>query len=119
MSLEFYRVLHAFGALLLFLSLGGILFAARDQHMPRIAMILHGVALLVMVFAGVGMVHQSADTATEISWGPGLYAKSGCWVLLAVMPTLLKKGLLGRYGALLLTIAAGGAAAWIAIMKPV
>ena len=117
MSLEFYRVLHAFGALLLFLSLGGILFAARDQHMPRIAMILHGVALLVMVVAGVGMVHKSADTATEISWG-GLNAKIGCWVLLAVMPTLLKKGLLGRYGALLLTIAAGGAAAWIAIMKP-
>ena len=67
MSLDFYRVLHASGALLLFLSLGGIFFATKDHRPPKIAMILHGIALLVMLVAGVGMVHKSADTVTPIS----------------------------------------------------
>jgi hypothetical protein len=118
MSFEFYRVLHACGALLLFLSLGGILLTPKDQKPAKLAMILHGVALLIMVVAGVGTVHKSADTAIPLKWGAWLYAKIGCWVLLAILPVLIKKGLVPRFLGLLLAIAAGAAAVWIAMEKP-
>lgn len=118
MTPEIYRVLHATGALLLFLALGGILLAPKDQKPPKMAMILHGIALLIMVVAGVGVVHKSADTATPIAWENWLFAKIGCWVFLAALPILIKKGMLPRFLALLLVIAIGGTAVWLAMAKP-
>ena len=114
MSPEIYRVLHIVGALLLFLSLGGVLLVPGDQKASKLVMPLHGIALVIMVVAGVGVVHKSAD----LSWQPWLFAKIGCWVFVAVLPVLVRKGILSRFIGLLLAIAAGAAAVWLAQMKP-
>ena len=114
MSPEIYRVLHATGALLLFLSLGGVLLAPAGAKPSKAAMALHGIALLLMVVAGVGTVHKDAS----VDWGNWLYAKIGCWVFLAALPILVRKGMLPRMVALLLAIAAGAAAIWLAQAKP-
>lgn len=114
MSPEIYRVLHAVGALLLFLSLGGLLLAPADGKPSKLAMPLHGLALLVMVIAGVGTVHKDPS----VDWGNWLYAKIGCWVFLAVLPVLVRKGMVPRVLGLLLAIAAGATAVWLAQAKP-
>ena len=93
--------------MLLFLSLGAILFAPKDHKPSKLAMMLHGLALLVMVVAGVGVVHKSADTATPLKWEPWLYAKIACWLFLALLPMLIKRGLLPRLFGLVLAIAVG------------
>ena len=114
MTPDLYRVLHAAGALLLFLSLGGVLLLPADAKPVKMSMALHGIALLLMVVAGVGTVHKYAG----LNWGNWLYAKIGCWVFLAVLPVLVRKGMLPRMLGLLLAIAAGGAAVWLAQTKP-
>ncbi len=114
MSPEIYRVLHVVGALLLFLSLGGVLLVPGDQKASKLVMPLHGIALLIMVVAGVGVVHKD-DT---VSWQPWLYAKIGCWLFVAVLPVLVRKGTISRFVGLLLAIAAGATAVWLAQMKP-
>ena len=77
-------------------------------------MALHGIALLVMVVAGVGTVHKDPS----VDWGNWLYAKIGCWVFLAALPILVRKGMVPRMLGLLLAIAAGAAAIWLAQAKP-
>ena len=114
MTPDFYRVLHVIGVLLLFLGLGGALLGGKDGKPGRGSMALHGIGLLVMVVAGVGTVHK--DDAVD--WGNWLYAKIGCWVLLAVMPVLVRRGVLSRFVALLLSIGLGGTAVWLAQTKP-
>ena len=118
MSFEFYRVLHACGALLLFLSLGGILLTPKDQKPAKLAMILHGVALVIMVVAGFGAVAASKHNDVPLTWEPWLFAKIGCWVFVAILPVLIKKGLVPKFFGLLLAIAAGSAAVWLAMAKP-
>lgn len=114
MTVEFYRVLHASGALLLFLSLGGVLLTPADHKPSKMTMALHGLALLIMIVAGVGTVHKDDG----VDWGNWLYAKIGCWVLLAAMPVLVRKGMVPRMFGLLLAIAAGATAVWLAQTKP-
>ncbi len=114
LSPEMYHFLHAAGALLLFLSLGGVLLTPAGAKPSKMAMALHGIALLVMGVAGFGAV--SKDPA--IDWGNWLYAKIGCWVFLAALPVLVRKGMVPRMLALLLAIAAGATAVWLAQAKP-
>jgi hypothetical protein len=113
MTPEFYRVLHVAAALLLFLSLGGVLLTPTDAKPSKLVMPLHGIALLAMVFAGVGTVHKEG-----IEWGNWLYAKIGCWVFLAALPILVRKGMVPRMLGLLLAVAAGATAVWLAQTKP-
>jgi len=114
MTPEFYRVLHVVGVLVLFLGLGGALLGSKDGKAPRSAMVLHGVGLLIMLVAGIGTVHK--DDAVD--WGNWLYAKIGCWVLIAAMPTLVKKRMVPGSVGLILVIALGAAAVWLAQTKP-
>ena len=58
MTPEFYRVIHVTCALLLYLSLGAVVFGPRDEKPSKLAMMLHGIALLLMVVAGVGIWHK-------------------------------------------------------------
>lgn len=116
MTPETYRLLHVVGVLLLFLGLGGILASAGKDggKAPRTFQLMHGIGLLVMLIAGIGFAHKSA-----ISLGsPWLLSKMAIWVILAAMPTLVRKGVLPRVAALILIIALGAAAAWLARAKP-
>lgn len=114
MTPDIYRVIHVTCAFLLFLSLGAVVFGPKDSKPPKLAMALHGVALLLMVVAGVGVVHKDDG----VDWGNWLYAKIGCWLFVGVLPVLVRKGMVPRFLALVLALAAGGAAAWLAISKP-
>lgn len=113
MTPEIYRVIHVTCALLLYLSLGAVVFGPKDSKPPKFAMAMHGVALLLMVVAGVGAWHKAG-----LEWQHWLTAKIGCWLFVGALPVLVRKGMVPRFLGLLLALAAGGAAAWLAITKP-
>lgn len=114
MTPEIYRLLHVVGALLLFLGLGGQLTHEAGKA-PKLAGALHGLGLLVLVVAGVGVMHKSEP---KLEWQPWVFAKIGGWVLLGAMPVLVKRGLLPRALALLLVLGIGAGAAWLGLSNP-
>ena len=116
MSPDLYRLIHVGSAFLLFLSLGAVL-AHEPGKAPRWSMMLHGIALLAMAVAGVGVMHKSEP---KLEWQPWVFAKIGAWVLLAVLPVLVKRRLLPRFVAFVLVLGLGVGAAWLglATQKP-
>jgi len=116
MSPEFYRVAHMVGVLMLFLGLGGMLAAVgRDgPRPPAIFPAMHGIGLLLMLVAGIGRAHR-----LDYGWPNWLLLKIGCWFVIALLPTLAKRGLLTRSVAVLLAIALGTVAFWLAVAKPI
>ena|SRR5688572_3220740 len=112
MSVDFYRVLHLIGVLMLFLGLGGM-FAVTDGKAPKLYSVLHGVGLLVMAVAGVGTLHKA-----NLAWDNVIFAKIACWVLLGAAPFLVRRGVLPRVSALVLVLVIGGVAIWLAKTKP-
>jgi hypothetical protein len=112
MSPDVYRLLHLAGVLMLFLGLGGVL-ASEAGKGSKLFPALHGVGLLVMVVAGIGVAHKSG-----YGWPAWLIAKIACWVVIGAVPTLLKRGVLPRFVALLLVLVVGATAAWLARAKP-
>jgi hypothetical protein len=112
---ETYRFLHVFGALLLFLGLGGVFTTgARQGDKPStLYLALHGIGLLLMLIAGIGFAHKSG-----LGWPGWMIAKIGCWVLIAAMPVLLRRGILPRTAVLVITLGLGAAAIWLVQTKP-
>jgi hypothetical protein len=114
---ETYKLLHLVGLILVFLGFGGLLLGSRDADAPpsRMAMILHGVGMLVMLVAGFGVLARMS-----ISWPwPGwVFAKFGAWLLIGALPVLYKRRLVPSIVVLVFAIAIGATAAWIAINKP-
>ena len=115
MSAEFYRIAHVLGVLMLFLGLGGMFAAAGKEgsKAPALFPVLHGLGLLVMIVAGVGQAHKLG-----YGWPMWMLLKIGCWVVIAVLPTLAKKKIVPWAVALLFAIALGGTAIWLAVAKP-
>ncbi len=116
MSAEFYRIAHIVGVLMLFLGIGGMLAHAGKGggKAPALFAILHGLGLLVMLVAGIGQAHELG-----YGWPPWLLLKIGCWVIIAVLPTLSKRGVLRAAMTLLSALLLGGAAIWLAVQKPI
>lgn len=114
MSPETYRWLHVVGVLLLFLGLGGAFaHAGSGGKTPAAFLVLHGVGLLVMLVAGIGYVHKK-----PLAWDNWVLAKIACWVLLGALPMLVKRGVVPRLLGVMLALALGGAAIWLAQAKP-
>jgi hypothetical protein len=114
MSPEFYRIAHVVGALMLFLGLGGVLAnVGRDGKGGALFLALHGIGLLVMLVAGIGFAHKSG-----LGWPNWLLAKIGCWLVLAVVPVMLRRAMLSRFVALLFVLGVAAAAVWLARAKP-
>ena len=115
MPAETYRLLHVVGALMLMVGLGGILAtASRDgSKPPMLFLALHGVGLLALLVAGIGFAHKS-----NLGWPNWMLAKIACWVLLAALPILVRRGVLPRGVAALLVIGLGALAAWLARVHP-
>ena len=87
MSYGFYKVVHLFGILLLFISLGTLAATARAEGGPlkRIAGAAHGIALIIVLVAGFGLMARLNMFGSIALWA---WAKIGLWFLLglAVLP---------------------------------
>lgn len=112
MSYEIYRLIHLGGLMLLFFGLGAAVFSSQEK--PRGGMALHGIGVLMMLVAGFGMLAKRGYSATE-GW---VLAKIGVWVVLAILPVLVRKKKLPATIGLLLAVGAGVGAAYLAVNKP-
>ena len=117
MSYELYRVLHVFAIILLFTSLGTLAATAgsRGPFLRRVAGIAHGVALVIILVAGFGLLARLNMFGAIPNWA---WAKFGLWLLLgmAVVPLNRKPEWAPVIWVGLPFI--GGLAAWLAITKP-
>ena len=87
-----YIFLHLFGVLLLFGSLGGLALHVmnggdRESNTQRkLIMMSHGISLIIILVAGVGMIHRSSAFTFAEGW---VHAKLGIWVVLGAAPAII------------------------------
>jgi hypothetical protein len=129
MSLVAYKLLHVAGVFFLFAAIGGSILANREgaagAAARKLTGITHGLALLLIAFAGFGALAKlkaySGQTDIEAMAGlPGwVWGKVVIWLLLGAAPFVLrKKPSLGVLFWWLLPLL-GAVAAWLALYKPV
>lgn len=120
MSYSFYKILHMIGIMTLFVGLASILILAfvgqlKSSRAKMIGFATHGLGLFLMILSGFGMAAKLQMFAELPGW---LYAKIGIWLLLGLAISLLKRKPQWAFGNLIVVIALGGTAAWLAITKP-
>jgi hypothetical protein len=103
------KTLHLAGVIALFTSLGAILLGGSAKTS---ATILHGLALLLVLFAGFAMLGK--PPMNHAWW----MIKLGLWLFLGLAPALAKRKVLPAPLVLLLALAAGVGAAWLGMARP-
>lgn len=119
MSLLAYKVLHLLGMFLLFAALGAMtLLQKQGAERSKLASISHGVALLILLVSGFGLLARLGITH-DWSWPPWVYLKIVIWLLLGAALVAVRRA--PRLAALWwwLFPLLGGVAAWLALYKPV
>ncbi len=115
MTLELYRVLHVLGLALLMISTGVALASPKDAP-HKASMIFHGVGLLLLLVAGFGMLSRLGLSAPN-DWQSWIWAKIGAWVFAAVLPVLVRRGVIPRPLGWIVALAIAGFAAYAGITK--
>jgi len=120
MSLEFYKILHISGLILLFFGLSSALTVKMvgvnfTGSVKKMAFITHGVGLLLLLVGGFGMLARLGITGGLPNW---VLAKLGVWLLLGGAVALAKRK--GQWGTplMVLFVALGILATWLGITKP-
>jgi hypothetical protein len=114
MSLEFYKVLHMAGLAMMLMGFGGLLLPPKEAPRPRMAMILHGTGLAVMVVAGFGSL---AKLDIDFSH-PWVICKFVLWLVVGALPPLVRADTVPRAFAWVVVVALVACGAWLAIAKP-
>jgi len=120
-SYEVYKILHLWGIMLLFTSVGGLCILsmkARPQNSEagrKLAMSVHGIALVLILVTGFGLL---ARLGIMTGWPLWVWLKLGIWVILGGVVVLIRR-MPQAAGLLFLVIPLLGAiAAFLAIYKP-
>lgn len=121
MTYTFYKVLHIFSIVLLFVSIGGLSLHGinggnkESNKASKLVAITHGVAMLLILTAGFGLMARLGFTKT---WPVWLYPKLVIWLLMGgSLAVLQRKPEWGKILWWVLPMLAA-AAAYLAIAKP-
>lgn len=112
MDPQIYKVLHLVGVMLLFFGVGAVVLGV-DAAKRKVAMMSSGIGLVLLLVAGFGMI-------AKLQYGfPGwVIAKIVIWLVMGVLPVLVKKGKLAGTSGWIVAIVLGAVAAWLGVMKP-
>lgn len=116
-----YKLLHYAGLFLLFTSLGGLcalrLAGSPGPQGERWLKILHGVALLMILVAGFGLLARIGQAAPG-GWAAWVWLKLALYAFLGAAPVLIQRAerLVGLLLVLLPLLGLGGAL--LALYKP-
>ncbi len=96
MSLQLYKVLHIAGVLLAFAALGGAILRAvadtRDGAPGRkLALTTHGVALLLILISGFGMLAKLALGPQQWGLPPWVWLKLLIWLVIGAAIALIRR----------------------------
>lgn len=90
-SYELFQILHIFGIVLLFMSIGALAFhglagGTRETNPARgLVAATHGIGVLLLIVAGFGMLHTKYGGALP-GW---VHPKLLIWLVLAAAPSIL------------------------------
>jgi hypothetical protein len=117
MSLVMYKLLHIVGILFLFIGLGGLLRSGGAAEGRKLAVMLHGIGLVVILVAGFGALARIGMSNPAI-WPAWLWIKTVIWLLLGAAPAIIKRA--PRLVPLLWVAlpVLGGVAAYLALNNP-
>jgi hypothetical protein len=117
MSYEFYKILHIFSVLLLFMALGTVAAtgSADGGRLRRLGGVAHGVALAIILVAGFGLLAKLRMFGSIPGW---VLIKLGLWVLLGLAVLPLRRRPEWTVWLWPLIPVVGGLAAWLAVTKP-
>ena len=121
LSYEIYKLLHLFGIIMLFVSIGGVMLYAlnggtkADNTWRKTAAITHGIGLVFVLVAGFGLL---ARVGISWPWPGWVFVKLIIWLVLGGVTGLIYKlGPTGK-GLWYVVILLGVIAAYMAIFKP-
>jgi hypothetical protein len=121
LSYEIYKLLHLFGIIMLFMSVGGVMLYAlnggtkADNTWRKTAAITHGIGLVFVLVAGFGLL---ARVGISWPWPGWVFVKLIIWLVLGGVTGLIYKlGPTGK-GLWYVVILLGVIAAYMAIFKP-
>jgi hypothetical protein len=121
LSYEIYKLLHLFGIIMLFVSIGGVMLYAlnggtkADNTWRKTAAITHGIGLVFILVAGFGLL---ARVGISWPWPGWVFVKLIIWLVLGGVTGLIYKlGPTGK-GLWYVVILLGVIAAYMAIFKP-
>ena len=107
-----------FGLAVVMLGLGAILGPGRDAPgSRRWGNLLHGTGLFLMLVGGFGMMARLGIGGPG-SWPVWLIVKMGIWLLLALLPVAVRRGVVPRSISWLIAAFLVATAAWSALIKP-
>jgi len=120
MPITFYTLLHIIGIILLVQSVTAAVYHAMSrpgEPDPRRKMltITHGVAMLLMLVSGFGMLARLGLTDGLPPW---IYGKLLIWLVFGASIALVNRGKGSPMVWWVLIIVLGGAAGWLGIFKP-
>lgn len=117
MTYPLFKLLHLFGVLLLFASIGGALVLqlaqSASERARKLAGLTHGISLLLMLLAGFGALAKLGA-----GFPPWAVGKLVIWLLLAASPVVIRKAPNLAAALWWLLPLLGSAAAYLAIYKP-
>ncbi|HEY2572649.1 MAG TPA: hypothetical protein VGH65_01230 [Verrucomicrobiaceae bacterium] len=115
MSLPFYHIIHLVSVMMLFVGTG-LGLAAVDHVSPRkCGAILRGIALLLLLVTGFGMLAKLGIMKSIPLWA---WIKVAIWLIAAVLPVFVKRKMISGTIAVFIALALGAVAAWLGYLKP-
>ena len=119
MMIEFYKLLHLLGIMMLFLGLGGLLMANASTSSVKtkikiLGSISHGVGLMLIIVSGFGLTARLSLSPLP-TW---IYAKLLVWLMLGGAIVLAKRKASMTFTLALLFCGLGLSAAYLALIKP-
>lgn len=94
MSYDFYRIIHISFIALLLLSLGGLwafysVEAQKKDAVKKYLLLFHGISIMFILIAGFGLMARLQIKSFPL-W---IHIKLALWLLIAVAPFALRKGI--------------------------
>ncbi|MDH3598715.1 MAG: hypothetical protein OEU26_03635 [Candidatus Tectomicrobia bacterium] len=119
LSDEIYKLIHLFGVIMIFVSVGGIMLYAlnggtkADNTLGKTAAITHGIGLVFVLVAGFGLLARK-----NIGWEGWVFVKLFIWIVLGGVTGLIYK--LGTRGQWLwyVVILLGVIAVYMVLFRP-
>jgi hypothetical protein len=105
-----YKLIHLVGIAAVALGTGGMMANGNNQ---KLFAIWQGVGLLVMLVSGFGLLAK-----LHLGFPPFAIVKTILWILVAVMPVILRKLKAPLSVAILVSLTLVGVLAWLGVTKP-
>jgi hypothetical protein len=106
------KTLHLAGAFGFFASIGAVCLASGSSK--KAAAIFHGVSLLVILLFGLHLLFAQKLTGSGSWW----HVKFALWLVLGILPALVKRKVLPQLAVLAIAITCGVIAAYLGLAKP-